>query len=49
MAYENNNNYILEIDPMSECNLIPEVKKYATGVDLIAYSIDGAMGKNVQI
>jgi hypothetical protein len=49
MAYENDNNYILEIDPRSGCNLIPEVKKYATGVDLIAYSIDGAMGKNVQI
>jgi len=36
--------YILEIGPRSGGNLIPEVIKYATGVDLIAASIDGAMG-----
>ena len=38
--------YILEIGPRSGGNLIPEVIKLSTGVDLIAYSIDGAMGKD---
>ena len=41
-----NNIYILEIGPRSGGNLIPEVIKFSTGVDLIAYSVDGAMGKN---
>lgn len=40
------NIYILEIGPRSGGNLIPEVIKYATNVDLIAYSVDGAMGKD---
>lgn len=40
------NIYILEIGPRSGGNLIPEVIKLSTGVDLIAYSIDGAMGKD---
>lgn len=40
------NIYILEIGPRSGGNLIPEVIKISTGVDLIAYSIDGAMGKD---
>lgn len=40
------NIYILEIGPRSGGNLIPEVIKYATGVDLISYSVDGAMGKD---
>lgn len=40
------NIYILEIGPRSGGNLIPEVIKHATGVDLIAYSVDGAMGKD---
>lgn len=43
---KNGNIYILEIGPRSGGNLIPEVIKYSTGVDLIAYSIDGAMGKD---
>lgn len=38
--------YMLEIGPRSGGNLIPEVIKLSTGVDLIAYSIDGAMGKD---
>ena len=46
LTNENDNIYILEIGPRSGGNLIPEVIKYATGVDLIAYSIDGAMGKD---
>jgi biotin carboxylase len=40
------NIFILEIGPRSGGNLIPEVIKFSTGVDLIAYSIDGAMGKD---
>ena len=40
------NIYILEIGPRSGGNLIPEVIKIATGVDLIAYSVDGAIGKD---
>ena len=43
---KNDNIYILEIGPRSGGNLIPEVIKYSTGVDLIAYSVDGAMGKD---
>jgi carbamoylphosphate synthase large subunit len=40
------NIFILEIGPRSGGNLIPEVIKIATGVDLIAYSVDGALGKD---
>ena len=43
---KNNKIYILEIGPRSGGNLIPEVIKHSTGVDLIAYSVDGAMGKD---
>jgi len=43
---KNNNIYILEIGPRSGGNLIPEVIKLSTGVDLIAYSIEGAIGKD---
>ncbi len=44
---KNNNVYILEIGPRSGGNLIPEVIKYSTGVDLIAASVEGAMGKDM--
>jgi biotin carboxylase len=40
------NIYLLEIGPRSGGNLIPEVIKLATGVDLIAYSVDSAIGKD---
>jgi len=40
------NIYILEIGPRSGGNLIPEVIKLSTGVDLIAYSVDSAVGKD---
>jgi biotin carboxylase len=43
---KNGNIYILEIGPRSGGNLIPEVIKLSTGVDLIAYSIDAAVGKD---
>lgn len=42
----NNNIYVLEIGPRSGGNLIPEVIKFATGVDLIAYAVDSAVGKD---
>ena len=42
----NDDIYILEIGPRSGGNLIPEVIKLATGVDLIAYSVDAAIGKD---
>lgn len=42
----NDNVYILEIGPRNGGNLIPEVIKYATGVDLIAYAVEGALGKD---
>lgn len=40
------NIYILEIGPRNGGNLIPEVIKYSTGIDLIAYAVEGAMGKD---
>lgn len=43
---EHENIYILEIGPRSGGNLIPEVIKFATGVDLIAYSVEGALGRD---
>ncbi len=43
---KNANIYILEIGPRSGGNLIPEVIKLSTGVDLIAYSVDSAVGKD---
>jgi biotin carboxylase len=38
--------YILEIGPRNGGNLIPEVIKLSTGVDLIAYAVDSALGKD---
>ncbi|MEX2600473.1 MAG: ATP-grasp domain-containing protein [Balneolaceae bacterium] len=38
--------YLLEIGPRSGGNLIPEVIRYATGVDLIRYAVEGALGKD---
>lgn len=43
---ENDQVYLLEIGPRSGGNLIPEVIKYATGVDLITYSVEGALGSD---
>lgn len=43
---ENDEIYLLEIGPRSGGNLIPEVIKYATDVDLVAYSVEGALGKD---
>lgn len=38
--------FVLEIGPRSGGNLIPEVIKYATDVDLIAYAVDSSVGKD---
>lgn len=43
---ENGDIYLIEIGPRSGGNLIPEVIKYSTDVDLIAYSVEGALGKD---
>jgi hypothetical protein len=34
----------LELGPRNGGNLIPEVIKYATGVDLVKYTVDSALG-----
>lgn len=36
----------LELGPRNGGNLIPEVIKYSTGVDLIKYSVDAALGED---
>lgn len=38
--------YILEIGPRNGGNMIPDVTKHSTGVDMIAYSIEGALGRD---
>jgi biotin carboxylase len=44
----NNNIYILEIGPRNGGNLIPEVIKLATNIDLIAASIESALDNDVK-
>ena len=41
---KNNEIWIIEIGPRNGGNLIPEVIRYATGVDLIKYTVDAALG-----
>lgn len=36
--------WIIEIGPRNGGNLIPEVIRYATGIDLIKYTVDAALG-----
>lgn len=43
---QNDNIYIIEIGPRSGGNLIPEVIRYATDIDLIKYAVEGALGKD---
>lgn len=43
---ENENVYLMEIGPRNGGNFIPQVIKYATGVDMIEYTIKAAMGKD---
>jgi len=35
---------LMEIGPRNGGNLIPEVTKYITGVDMVKYTVDGALG-----
>lgn len=43
--YNKNGDFsILELGPRNGGNLIPEVVKYATGVDLVKYTVDSALG-----
>lgn len=41
---ENEDIWIIEIGPRNGGNLIPEVIKYATGVDLVEYTVKAALG-----
>ncbi len=43
------NVYLMEIAPRDGGNYIPEVIKYATGVDLVEYSVKLAMGDPVEV
>lgn len=41
------NVYLMEVAPRSGGNYIPNVIKYATGVDLVEYSVRAAMGEKI--
>lgn len=41
---ENGKFYFLELGPRNGGNLIPEVTRYATGVDMVRYTVDAALG-----
>lgn len=43
---QNENVYLMEIGPRNGGNLIPQVTKYATGVDMVEYTIKAAMGED---
>ncbi len=43
---ENENVYLMEIGPRNGGNLIPQVTQYATGVDMVEYTIKAAMGED---
>jgi biotin carboxylase len=43
---ENENVYLMEIGPRNGGNFIPQVTRYATGVDMIDYTIRAAMGED---
>lgn len=43
---ENDDVYILELGPRNGGSYIPQLIKYATGVDLVEYTIKGAMGED---
>jgi biotin carboxylase len=38
--------YLMEIGPRNGGNLIPQVTKYATGIDMVVYTIKAAMGED---
>lgn len=41
------NVYLMEIGPRNGGNFIPQVTKYATGIDMIEYTIKSAMGEKI--
>lgn len=43
---KNENVFLMEVGPRNGGNFIPQVTKYATGVDLIEYTIKAAMGES---
>lgn len=43
---QNENVYLMEIGPRNGGNYIPQVTKYATGVDMLHYTIKAAMGED---
>ena len=45
---ENENVYLMEVAPRDGGNYIPQIIRYATGVDLIEYSVQAAMGEIVK-
>ena len=40
--------YLMEIGPRNGGNLIPQVTKYATGIDMVEYTIKSAMGESCE-
>ena len=44
---KNYNVYLMEVAPRDGGNYIPDVIKYATGVDLVECSIKAAMGEKI--
>lgn len=43
---DNENVYLMEIGPRNGGNLIPQVTRYATGVDMVRYTISAALGED---
>ena len=43
------NVYLMEVAPRDGGNYIPQVIRYATGIDLVEISIKAAMGENIEI
>lgn len=41
---EQENVYLMEVGPRNGGNLIPEVIKYASGIDLVKYTVEAALG-----
>lgn len=46
---KDNNVYLMEVAPRDGGNYIPQIIKYATGVDLVEYSVKAAMGENIEL
>ena len=44
---KDNKVYLMEIGPRNGGNMIPQIIEYATGVDMVEYSIKAAMGEDI--